>query len=320
MIVGSNQSIRVIESFGAVVQDLGRFGYEKGGISRSGASDVFSARFANLLLGNTTGAPCVELTGAGLAFESEREITFSVTGGVAEVRVDGDVRVPQWEAVTVPPRTRVDIGAPVTGYRVYLALPGGVRAKRLYGSVSPLPPLGFANDVASGGTIEYPAGPVGVPAVPGAGALAEPFRARLGGSPHRIGVLETEQAGMFEGMELLYANEFTMSPRSNAVGARFDGDTPVRRDLGEVVSRSVPIGSIEIPSAGELIALLRGRFITAGYPVPAVIAKADIDTVAQLRPGSRTAFERIDETEARYRLLDQELALRRLTGSERVTP
>jgi allophanate hydrolase subunit 2 len=206
---------------------------------------------------------------------------------------------------------RLDIAPPTRGYRVYVAFAGAVKAESLLGSVSPLPARNFENSVAVGERLV-----LGIPATPplrpGAAAHLAPLIAGLH-NPGRIGVLQTAQAEVFDGMERLYSNAFQMSPRSNAVGARFDGETPVRRDTTEITSRSVPIGSIEIPATGELIALLRGRLITAGYPIPAVIARADIDAVSQLRPGDAVQFERIDESEARWRVLHQEAALRRLT-------
>lgn len=306
--------LHVLESFGAVLQDLGRVGHEHGGVNRGGASDTFSSRFANLLVGNPADAPLLEITGTAFAFETDAPVVLAVTGARAEVLLDGDVRMPQWEAFAVPAGMRTVIAAPTLGYRTYLAVAGGFVAERLLGSVAPLPPSAFVNLVETGAPLEV-AGPALRPSAPRGGvAFARPLLDRLQGGA-AIGVLETRQTAMFEGMERLYDREYVMSGRSNAVGARFEGKTPVRSDPRELMSRSVPIGAIEIPSAGELIALLRGRLITAGYPVPAVIAKADIDLVAQLAPGTRVRFERIDEAEARWRLLQQELALRELAGA-----
>jgi biotin-dependent carboxylase-like uncharacterized protein len=295
-------TVRVIESFGALVQDLGRVGHEKLGVNRSGASDVFSARAANLLAGNAPDAPLVEITDSRFIFEAEQTVTVAVTGARSSIVLDGEIRLPAWEPLTVPAGTRLDIAPPTQGYRVYVAFSGAVRAENLLGSVSPLPARGFENPVSPGGLLEVgtPANP---PLRPGAAAHLAPLIDRLL-NPGRIGVLQTAQAEVFDRMERLYAKSFSMNPRSNAVGARFDGETPVRRDTTEITSRSVPIGSVEIPAAGELIVLLRGRLITAGYPIPAVIARAAIDAVAQLRPGGAVRVERI---------LHQEAALHRLS-------
>ena len=306
-------AVRVVDSFGAVVQDLGRFGHEHGGINRSGATDTFSSRFGNLAVGNVPDAPCIEITGTSFALECLDDVVLAVTGAVAEVRVDGGIRVPQWEAIDLPRGSLVEITAPVAGYRSYVAVAGGVRAQELFGSVSPLPAFQFENPMGAGAEFAVGDAQVKSPACRGVAAHAAAFVERLRSSGRLIGVLETTQTVLFEGMERLYDRAYVMSARSNAVGARFNGDTPVRSDATELVSRGVPIGSIEIPSAGELIALLRGRLITAGYPVPAVIAKADIDFVAQLHPGEAVRFERIEEDEARRRLTRDELALRQVS-------
>lgn len=314
--VTQGDALRVVESFGAVLQDQGRVGHEQGGVNRSGASDVFSSRFANLVVGNPAHAPVVEITGAAFAVVTAAPVVVAVTGARAGVLIDGDVRVPQWEALALPAGVRLDIAAPSAGYRTYLAVAGGIAGERLLGSVSPLPSAAFVNAVEAGEALTLADAAVGAPAPRGAVVLARPLVDRIDRAGE-IGILETTQTAMFEGMGRLYSEEFTMSGRSNAVGARFDGATPVRSDPRELISRSVPIGSIEIPSAGELIALLRGRLVTAGYPIPAVITKADIDVVAQLAPGTKTRFARIDESEARWRLLQQELALRELAQAAR---
>lgn len=303
-------AVRVVDAFAATVQDLGRTGYEQLGVNRSGASDTFSARAANILVGNAVDAPLLEIADSAFAFETEDEVVVAVTGARAEVTVDGTVRLPRWEAIRIPASRILRIAAPEAGYRTYLAFAGGVQADTLLGSVSPLPARSFDNPVPAGTRLEI--GPRrGAPLPRGAGESLAPLAEQLL-SRSTIAVMQTAQAAMFADMARLYTEPFTMSPRSNAVGARFDGATPVRVDDTEITSRSVPIGSVEIPSSGELIALLRGRLITAGYPIPAVIARADLDAVAQLRPGAVVRFAPIDEDAARWRVFHQESALRRL--------
>ena len=45
----------------ATMQDLGRFGLRRFGISHSGAMDKLALRAGNILLGNAEGAPAIEV-------------------------------------------------------------------------------------------------------------------------------------------------------------------------------------------------------------------------------------------------------------------
>lgn len=304
--------VQVHRAFNAVIQDLGRVGYEHVGVARGGAADVFSMRAANILVGNPPGAPLIEVTDSAFEFRAETPTTIAVTGARSRVLLDSDVQVPQWESVAVPGGVIVSIEPPVHGYRIYIAFSGGLRAERLLGSVSPLPPEGFRQDAEAGSLLR-----TGQAARP---PLPRGARRILGSLPTQlveaetVRMMQSSQADFFDHMDRLCSEPFIMSHRSNAVGARFTGTTPVRSDSREIMSRSVPIGSIEIPASGELIVLLRNRLITAGYPVPAVIARSDIDAVAQLRPGTEIRFQPIDEAASRQLLFAQETALDHLAS------
>ena len=45
----------------ATIQDLGRFGLRRFGISHCGAMDKLALRAGNILLGNAEGAPAIEV-------------------------------------------------------------------------------------------------------------------------------------------------------------------------------------------------------------------------------------------------------------------
>ena len=66
----------------------------------------------------------------------------------------------------------------------------------------------------------------------------------------------------------------------------------------EVLSRGVPVGAIEVPSREELLVLHRGRGVTAGYPVLAVVTSRSLDLLAQARPGHTVTFRKTTVAEA----------------------
>ena len=90
---------------------------------------------------------------------------------------------------------------------------------------------------------------------------------------------------------------FTVSPLSDHVGLRLTG--PVRRGRvpTEILSRGVPVGAVEVPPGGGLIVLLRGRLVTAGYPIVAVATTTALDRLGQVRPGD-TLTSRVRDVES----------------------
>lgn len=65
---------------------------------------------------------------------------------------------------------------------------------------------------------------------------------------------------------------------------------PRRVTQGEVLSRGVPIGAVEVPAGDELLVLHRGRGVTAGHPVLAVVTATGLSALGQVRPGQSLTF------------------------------
>ncbi len=110
-------------------------------------------------------------------------------------------------------------------------------------------------------------------------------------------------------LDRLYDRWFTVSPQSNHIGLRLAGNAPRPSVRTEILSRGVPLGAIEIPPTGGLIALLRGRPVTAGYPVVAVATAATVDRLGQVRPGDRVMLRRCPQSAAISALVDRERGL-----------
>jgi allophanate hydrolase subunit 2 len=98
--------------------------------------------------------------------------------------------------------------------------------------------------------------------------------------------------------DLLFNTSYTVSGRSNHIGLRLGGTLPERQSTAEVLSRGVPVGAIEVPSREELLVLHRGRGVTAGYPVLAVVTSRSLDVLAQARPGDTIRFRKVTVAEA----------------------
>jgi 5-oxoprolinase (ATP-hydrolysing) subunit C len=287
--------LEVVDPGAGVVTDLGRFAGPPRGLSVNGALDQFAARAANALVGNAQTEPLVELGGLGLAVRSTQDALVAVTGAPTRVEIDGRPHQ-QWEPLALRAGRLLRIGRSDVGLRSYLAVHGSFDVPRLLGSCAPDSMIGFGVRLAAGTAVAMHSGhgPIHNPHF---GSLVFSFGLPGRSAPGRRAVLDVidgpDAAEFGDEVNRLFDGPYTVSPQSNHVGLRLGGGRIPRRAVtGEVLSRGVPVGAVEVPTGDELLVLMRGRGVTAGYPVLAVLTSRAQDRAAQLRPGQEVRFRR----------------------------
>ncbi len=267
----------------ALLQDCGRSGYAALGVTRSGAADRAAYRLGNRLVANPEGAAAIEITLGGFRARALGALTVCLTGAPAPLRIDG--RPAGHAAVaTVPDGHVLEIDAPRSGLRSYLTVRGGMAAEPVLGSCSTdtLSGLGPA-PLAAGDLLPVGACPAGEPLVDVAPVrVPTPDTAVLT-------VLPGPRLGWFDEPEQLESRVWMASERSNRIGLRLDGPALTRRPGRdtELPSEGLVRGAIQVPPGGQPVILLADHPVTGGYPVIGVLAEADIDRAAQVRPGQR---------------------------------
>ena len=292
------------------VQDLGRFGHSRYGLPVNGALDQHSARVANVLTGNGEGAPLLEITALDFACTPSTDILIAVTGAPADVTVGGVPR-PQWEPLPVRAGETIAVSGIRLGLRVYLAVLGSVDTPSLLGSCAPDTILGFGRTLREGDELALRAScppvdhPVfGIPLFRVHAPVARFAESGPDGETWTIDVTDGPDLAEFgDTAERLFRSPFAVTPRSNHIGLRMSGDVPRRVATGEVLSRGVPVGAVEVPAGDELLVLHRGRGVTAGYPVLAVVTATGLSALGQARPGQSVRFRHrtVEEAVAAYR-------------------
>ena len=294
----------------SVVTDLGRFRGPRFGLPVNGALDQFSARAANILAANADNAPLLEITALDFRMRATSDLLIAVTGAPLTLTVDGR-ECQQWEPVSVRAGETVAVRRITGGLRAYLAVHGSVEAPALLGSCAPDTVIGFGLRLSEGMelTTSRSVGPIRQPYFDlplfRLGLTRPEFSSRA-----VIDVTDGPDVDEFgDTAELLYNTEYTVSARSNHIGLRLGGALPERQSSAEVLSRGVPVGAIEVPSREELLVLHRGRGVTAGYPVLAVVTSRSLDTLAQARPGHTITFRKttVPEATAKHRAALREL-------------
>jgi allophanate hydrolase subunit 2 len=102
-----------------------------------------------------------------------------------------------------------------------------------------------------------------------------------------------------EAEEVLLGSTFTVSPASDRVGMRLRGPPLPQADEGSGLSGPMVRGALQVPSSGEAIILGPDHPTTGGYPVLAVVIRADWGLLAARRPGASVRFRAVSVEQAR---------------------
>jgi biotin-dependent carboxylase-like uncharacterized protein len=276
--VSDRPALRVTAVGSATVQDLGRPGWAHLGVPASGALDRSALVTANRALGNPDGAAAIEVVLGALVVEALGDVRVCLTGAQCAGVAHGEPFVLRSGDV-------LRLAPPHEGMRTYVAVAGGVDVPLVLGSASwdslshlGTSPLTVGDDVSIGA----PVLDVAMPA--GDGALVRPFdgSVRLWPGP---------RADRFDNaLGHLTQHVWTVSGDSNRVGLRLGGSPLVRTTLDELASEGIVTGAVQVPHDGLPIVMLADHPTTGGYPVVAVVDPADIDHLAQVRPGDLLRF------------------------------
>jgi antagonist of KipI len=280
-------TLRVLEAgLHSLVVDFGRPNCRSLGVPVGGAADRWALALGNALVGNPPDAAALEISLAGPTLVAEGELACVVYG--APFTLDTDRRpLAVGTTFTLQPGEELHVGSTRTGMRAYLCVRGGFREKAVLGSRSALEP------VRAGAALACRPGKI-------VGRFVRPSP-KWNQEPRTLRVVDGLQASWFD-RAALFAQEFTVAPASNRMGLRLEG-LPLSRPARELVSEPVCPGTVQVTHDGRCIILGVDGQTIGGYPKIAQVVTADLDKLAQLRPGDRLTFRRVslDEAERLYR-------------------
>ncbi len=275
------------------VQDRGRFGAQRYGLTPSGAMDVLALATANALVANEAFAAAIEIGPFGATFKAQGLVTIGLAGAARPAsRGSQSLQWPQ--SVTLRDGDVLTLGFAREGLFSYLALHGGVQGEPVYGSLSvnaraglgsPYPrPLQAGDRLACAPQRERPAHIIDLPK-PDAGPIGIVF-----------GPQDDEFAD--DVRRRFLDAEWTISPTSDRMGYRLEGPAIAHAHGHNIVSDGTVLGSIQIPGNGAPIVLMPDRGTSGGYPKIATIASADFGRFAQMPAGRPFRFKALTVAEA----------------------
>ena len=298
------------------IQDVGRPGYLRSGVSQGGAMDMRALEEGRLLVGNQQGLAALEMLGLGGRFEAvENVLTCALTGASFTAKIEGMPVEPN-TTLTLNPGQILEIGAFQKSNYGYLSIAGGFDTLRVLGSRSTNVRAGFGGfegrclkqgDVLSVGRA------TGGDTRIGAGSYLPRAHVQTGDD---IRIIWGAQASMFGNIELqrFCETSFEVTHEIDRMGARLATDAePIRSEAGLVaLSGAIVLGDIQVAGSGRPIILLADRQPTGGYPRIGTIIAADLAKFVQKPAGTIVKFKPVTEDEAIEALLKWRNELDRL--------
>lgn len=280
------------------VQDAGRFGAQRYGLTTSGAMDRLALAIANAVVGNAASAAAIEIGPFAATFEVRQgAVRIAVAGASRDIRLAGRP-LPLNTSATLAEGERLQLGPARNGVFSILGIEGAVQGKPVLGSLSVTARAGigspFPRPLQAGDELAL------------CDASPSPER-RLTFAPlsrAHVRVLAGPQAEEFgDAFAQFLASEWAVSPASDRMGYRLEGPTLSHANGHNIVSDGTVAGSVQVPGSGLPIVLLRDYGTTGGYPKIATVIGPDLGLLAQRRVGEQVRFSEISieaaEAEAR---------------------
>ncbi|WP_322517030.1 biotin-dependent carboxyltransferase family protein [Rhodopseudomonas palustris] len=282
------------------VQDAGRHGAQRYGLTPSGAMDRLSLAAANVLVGNDAFAAAIELGPLGASFTArDGAVRLALTGAERPAAIDG-CAIGLGESFLLADGETLTLGIARSQVFSYLAIAGGIGGEPMFGSLSVNARAGLGSP--------YPRPLQAGDAIPAASAAVASER-RLDlpkppDGPIRV-VLGPQDDEFGDAVATFLASEWKVSATSDRMGYRLEGPEIRHLHGHNIVSDGTVDGSIQVPGNGQPIVLMPDRGTSGGYPKIATVITADLCRLAQLQPGRPFRFKSVsvDEAQAEYRII-----------------
>jgi biotin-dependent carboxylase-like uncharacterized protein len=283
----------VISSIGPAssVQDGGRHGAQRYGLTQSGAMDALALAAANVLTGNALFAAAIEIGPFGAAFTARQgAVRVALTGASRNADISGRA-VAVGTSMTLADGETLTLGFARGGSFSYLAIEGGIAGEPMFGSLavnaraglgSPYPrPLQAGDELPAAAASGAAERRIDLPAA----AVDAPVRVVMGPQDDEFGDDTTK---------LFLDSEWRISATSDRMGYRLEG--PVIKHLHDhnIVTDGTVNGSIQVAGNGQPIVLMADRGTSGGYPKIATVITADFGRFAQIPAGKGFRFASVN--------------------------
>ena len=273
----------------SLLQDGGRYGQHRVGLTTGGPLDRLSMAWANRLVHNAAELTTIEASFGGLKLESSINSLVAVTGGDQVLTINGTEKA-SWRSHRVEPGDNISLGYASQFCRNYLAVHGGFDIAPQFGSTATVVREGIGG--LRGGKLEqddllFAHGTLEVQCLQMPEDVTPEFSTNI-----TVRVIPGYQQHDFSRLQQrrFFSSRYTVSDRADRMGYRLEGPA-IECDIEGILSEGICMGAIQIPADGQPIVLLQDRQTIGGYPKIGSALPMDTAKLAQLMPGGTVRFE-----------------------------
>jgi biotin-dependent carboxylase-like uncharacterized protein len=299
MAASSDAILRVLSAGpGATLQDAGRHGYLRFGVTAAGPMDRLAHAAANLAVGNPAGATAIEVSVGGIEVTAESApLHVAIAGGEFALSLDGRP-LPSAVALALDEGAVLKIRAGASGSWCYLAVAGRFAVPKVLGSHATHTRTGFGGvdgrAIAAGDRFGIERSESSAPSP---GAILAPWLDRPFDT---VRVVLGPQHDYFaeDQIAAFLAGPWSVSAKGDRMACFLDGPRLTHARGYNIVSDGIAMGAIQVPGDGRPIVLMADRQSTGGYPKIATVIGPDIGKLAQARPGTTFRFAAVSIEQA----------------------
>lgn len=284
------------------VQDFGRSGFLKSGITENGAFDKFSYELSNLILGNKKNAAALETTLFGPEIYFTTSACFCITGADIEPTLNGR-KILQSKKISANAGDILKTGFAKNGIRSYISFSGGILVKEFFDSKSTNIKAKFGgyygrkllqnDELAIGDEKEKSfLNFIQNKFFLQKKLLKKSLKNFMANEPLVLNVYKGAQFDFFSDKNIFEftQTEFEIAPESDRMGIRLNGEA-LSCKTTDIISDAIPFGAVQITSKGLPIIMANDRQTCGGYAKIATVKKEDMYRLSQCKTGTKIKFK-----------------------------
>ena len=265
----------------STIQDKGRVGMQSYGIPCSGTMDSFSSDLANKILNNSGNSAVLEITMVGPVLEFVYETVICITGANLSPLLNNKI-IKMNNPIFIKSNDILSFGVLKSGLRSYIAVLGGFKSEKVFGSRSMFKNLTRPVKLAKNDVLNF-----------NKDIIFKSSKINLNKTSNIDNKIVVYKGPEYDTLnssqkDFISSKKFRISNNYNRMAIQLTD--LLYNTLEPIITSMVMPGTVQLTPAGNLIILMKDCQTTGGYPRILQVEEKSINSLAQLKKDSELWF------------------------------